>query len=212
MNVTKYTHACIVLEEGGQKIVIDPGSWTTDLPELAYVAAVIVTHNHADHFNADHLAAIANSNPGVQILGTQEVADSLAAPRVTTVSPGQTVTIGNFNLEFFGGKHAQVHASIPAIQNVGVLVNDTFYYGGDSFAVPTDRTISVLAMPVSAPWLKMAEVIDYYNTIKPRVCIPTHNALLSEIGQGLADTFLQGLADKAAASYTSLKPGQSIEI
>jgi len=212
MNITKYTHACIVLEEAGQKIVIDPGSWTTDLPDLTAVVAVIITHSHADHFNADNLAAIANSNPGVQILGTREVADSLAAPHVTTVTAGKTVTVGNFNLEFFGEKHAQIHTSIPPIQNIGVLVNDTVYYGGDSFTVPTSKAISVLAIPVSAPWLKMAEVIDYYNTIKPRICIPTHNALLSEIGQGLADTFMQGLADEAAATYTSLKPGQTIEV
>lgn len=212
MKVTKYTHACIVIEESGQKIVIDPGSWTADLPDITDVAAIVITHNHMDHFNADHLAAIANTNPGVRILGTQEVAESLAAPHVTAATAGQTVTVGNFNLEFFGGKHAQIHPTIPAIQNVGVLVNDTFYYGGDSFAVPTDRSITALAIPVSAPWLKMAEVIDYYNTIKPHICIPTHNALLSEIGQGLADTFLQGLADKAEATYTSLKPGQTVEV
>lgn len=210
--VTKYEHACIALEENGRILVIDPGVWTTDIPQLSNVDAIVITHNHPDHCNPEHLAALADSNPGVQIFGTQEVADSLAVPHVTIATSGQTVSVGAFHLEFFGEHHAQIHTSIPAIQNIGVLVNDTFYYAGDAFTIPASKAISVLAAPVSAPWLKMAEVIDYYQAIKPRVCIPTHNALLSEIGQGLADRFLQNLADGAQATYSSLKPGQSIEV
>ena len=211
MKITKYEHACVVLEEQGQKLVIDPGSWTTSLPDLSGVAAVVVTHVHADHFNPDHLAAIANTNPGVQIFGTEEVAESLAAPQVTVVQGGDTVSAGVFSLHFFGNRHATIHSSIPANQNVGVMVNDTFYYGGDSFTIPEGKAVTALAIPVSAPWLKMSEVIDYYDELRPRVCIPTHNAILSEIGMGLADTFIQRLADEHDGTYASLKPGQSLE-
>lgn len=212
MKITKYEHACIILEEANQKVVIDPGSWTTSSFDLSGIAAVVVTHVHMDHYNPEKLAAIAAANPGVQIFSTQEVANSLAAPQITPISRGDAVTVGPFTLQFFGKDHAQIHPSIPMNQNIGVLINNTFYYGGDSFVTPEGAAVTALAIPVSAPWLKMAEVIDYYNLIKPRVAIPTHNAILSETGQTLADNFLQGLADATSATYASLKPGQSLEV
>jgi hypothetical protein len=42
-------------------------------------------------------------------------------------------------MTFHGGRHSVIHSSIPVIDNVGVLVNDAFYYPGDSYAVPAAR-------------------------------------------------------------------------
>jgi L-ascorbate metabolism protein UlaG (beta-lactamase superfamily) len=34
MKLTKYTHACIVLEEQGEKLVIDPGGFTPEFGDV----------------------------------------------------------------------------------------------------------------------------------------------------------------------------------
>lgn len=211
MKITKYEHACVVIEEQGKKLVIDPGSWTEDFGGTDNIAAVVITHVHADHFNPANITAIAQANPDVQIFATGEVAQALTELPIAAVSGGRTSTVVSFKLQFFGEQHAVIHESMPHNQNVGVLVNDSFYYPGDSFTIP-GVPVQTLALPASAPWLKAGEMIDFFNEIKPQICFPTHNALLSDKGQALIDNnFGQKLCDQIGATYYSLKPGESIE-
>ncbi|WP_205623083.1 MBL fold metallo-hydrolase [Sciscionella marina] len=51
MRITKFGHACVRVEKNGQAIVIDPGVMTTEPDVLAGVEAVLVTHEHFDHFD-----------------------------------------------------------------------------------------------------------------------------------------------------------------
>ena len=54
MRITKFGHACVRLETDGHVIVLDPGAFTE--PEAVDGAtAVLITHEHADHYSADHL-------------------------------------------------------------------------------------------------------------------------------------------------------------
>ena len=61
MELTKYEHACFTLEKDGKCLVIDPGSLTTDLSISENIIAVIVTHDHADHFSEALLAKITDA-------------------------------------------------------------------------------------------------------------------------------------------------------
>ena len=49
MKITKYEHACFVVEEDGESLIVDPGGWTTDLVIPDTVVGVIITHEHQDH-------------------------------------------------------------------------------------------------------------------------------------------------------------------
>ena len=52
MRITKFGHACVRLETGEHTIVLDPGGFTE--PEAVDGAtAVLITHEHADHYSAD---------------------------------------------------------------------------------------------------------------------------------------------------------------
>ena len=54
MRITKFGHACVRLETGDHTIVLDPGGFTE--PEAVDGAtAVLITHEHADHYSPDHL-------------------------------------------------------------------------------------------------------------------------------------------------------------
>jgi len=209
MKLAKYQHACVVLEDQDQRIVIDPGGWT-QLGEITGVTAVVITHVHADHCDPNHITAIATANPAVQIFGTQQVADALPSHQVTVAQPGQSVQAGSFSLAFYGGQHATIRPSMPADQNIGVLVNNAFYYPGDSFVAP-DVPVQLLALPVSAPWLKFSEAADFVTAVHPQICFPTHNAILSDIGQGLIDRLVGGVCQEIGTTYTPLKPGESTE-
>lgn len=208
MKITKYEHACVVIEKNDHKIVIDPGVWTSDLPQLTNVDAVIITHEHADHFSHDHIQRIYRHNPSVRVFATPSIAatdnDFMLA------KPGEKIHIGEFKIEFFGGDHAPIIDGISPCKNVGVLINQTFAYAGDSFSTPPVRP-RVLATPASAPWMKIAESMLFIETVRPQMVFPTHNILLSPIGEDLADTWLEKGCGMVGAEYVSLKPGESIE-
>ena len=136
MKLTKYEHACMVIEKGDELLVIDPGGYTMPLTDLRKVVAVVITHEHADHWTAEQLTRILGNNPKARLLGPSGVAVAASDFDIEVVAHGDTVTVESFELKFFGEKHAVIHESIPVIDNVAVLVNNTFYYAGDSYTVP----------------------------------------------------------------------------
>lgn len=213
MKITKYAHATMVVEVAGKKLLIDPGTFTSDFGAIdTTIVAIVVTHVHADHFDPEHITRVAAANPDVQVFATQQVADKLPGHKVTVVTSGDQVTIGPFELQFFGELHAVVHADRPQDQNVGVLVNNTFYYPGDSFTEP-HLPVKLLALPVSGPWLKMSEVIDFFAAIKPtQICFLTHDALLSEAGLNMMNSWAAKACEDLGITFAPLKQGESIDI
>lgn len=210
MKITKYEHSCLDIEQDGKRLLIDPGVVTTSIPDYNDIAAVLVTHMHADHLDKEKLLAIHAQNPDSPIYTVQAVADELkdSLPLII-VTAEQVITAGPFQLEFTGGQHAVIHASVPITDNVGVTVNGKLYYPGDSFSVP-NIPVDILAIPISAPWLKVAEAMDFITALKPRIAFPVHDALLSDFGRSVSGNWLQRACDSINAEYIVLQPGQSL--
>lgn len=200
MKIIKYEHACFVAEQDEKFIVVDPGNWSNDLEIFNGVVAVVVTHQHADHCDQEQLAAIIEKNPRAIIIADQSVTERLSSLPTKIVTAGDKVEIAPFTLEFFGGQHATIHPDIPPIANLGVMINNAIYYSGDSFFQP-DQPVDTLALPVSAPWLKISEVMDYLASVKPRLAFPTHDAILSDNGKLLVDNMLTTVAEKNGIEY-----------
>jgi L-ascorbate metabolism protein UlaG (beta-lactamase superfamily) len=211
MKITKHGHACLEAEIDSQTLIIDPGSYTEELASLGNVVAVVITHKHDDHCDEAKIAKIKKDYPAVQIFGTSEVAARLSGLEVTTVYHGDYYEVGSFRLEFSGDMHQIIHQSIPLIQNTAVLVNGDLYYAGDSYT-PPDVKVKALACPTSAPWLKIGDVMDYIKEIKPAICFPTHNALLSQLGHDLNNSRVKLVTEENGGEFKYLEVGQSLEI
>lgn len=213
MDVTKLEHACQVLTEGDARLVIDPGNVTRPV-EAAGVVAVVITHEHPDHVTPAQLAGILAVNPGAVVIGPAGVAAALAdaAPDVVVdvVTDGDHRTVGPFDLAFHGTRHNVIHSSIPVVDNTGVLVNGALFYPGDSYTDP-GVPVEVLAAPVGAPWLKVAEMMDYVAAIAPRRAYPVHEATLSEVGYGMHTGRLRDVVEPGG-SLVVLAPGESLTI
>lgn len=195
MKITKYEHSFMVLDHDQQQLVIDPGTYTPSLPELNAVTAVIVTHEHADHLSAHNLAQILSANPGALLYAPQDVLDQLSeieSPKVIAQA-GETVTMGAFKVAFIGGRHATIYKASPC-ENVGVMVDDEFYYPGDSLDEPNTK-VKVLAVPAHAPWMKTSETMNFIDNVSPDVVFPAHNMLLSDIGEMVTYRWLKQAAD-----------------
>jgi L-ascorbate metabolism protein UlaG (beta-lactamase superfamily) len=211
MKLTKYEHACFTVENDGKILVVDPGAFTTDLPALESVVAVVVTHEHADHFDPAALGALVAHNPDAVIYAHETITRQLgdALPN-QAVSSGTVVDVAPFMLEFLGGEHATIHADIPIVANLAIMINDQVYYPGDSFTLP-DRPVDVLALPTAAPWMKMSEAFDFLMAVKPRLAFPTHDAIASDAGKALADRMTPMFAEKVGATYLRIEDSLEID-
>lgn len=209
MKLTKYRHACFTVEKDHQILVVDPGTFSTDFIAPDNVAAVVITHEHPDHFDKEYLSEIADKNPEVQIFAPESVTSQLEAFNKRVAVPGEKVAVGPFELAFYGGDHALIHESILPVKNVGVMINELIYFPGDSFTLP-GQPVDTLLLPASAPWMKISDAMNFLSVIKPRLCIPTHDAILSVEGKGIADRLLGATAQSAGSDY--LRPESSIDI
>ncbi|MBE7190659.1 MBL fold metallo-hydrolase [Jatrophihabitans endophyticus] len=212
MRITKLEHAALILEEAGRRLVIDPGGLTNPILDLTDVDAIVITHEHADHWTADQLHRLLDANPGVPIYGPAGVAKAAEGIDVVTVHPFETVEVAAWNLKFFGGNHAVIHPSIPVIDNVGVLVNDALYYPGDSFYVPVGVEIDTLAAPAGAPWMKISEGMDFVAQVHAKRTFPTHDGVLSAAGMGLVNARYGDILQANGGEYIALKPGETLDI
>lgn len=212
MRVTKFEHAALRIDETSQTLLIDPGSFTTPIDDLGDLVAVVITHEHPDHWTPEHLDRILRDAPGTPIFAPAGVARSAGGYEVTVVSPSDTVTAGAFTLRFFGGAHEVIHSSIPSIENVGVLVNDELYYPGDSYFVPEGLEIDTLAAPLGAPWLKIGEAMDFVLAASPRRAFGTHDMTLSVIGKNMHRQRLQWATEQGGGQFFVLEPGDALDL
>ncbi|MFF1837763.1 MBL fold metallo-hydrolase [Streptomyces sp. NPDC058231] len=207
LTLTKKTHSCIRLERDGRTLVIDPGGFSEQDAALG-ADVMLVTHEHADHFDEERLRAGMEANPAAEIWTLRSVADQLAAAfpgRVHTVGHGDTFSAAGFDVQVHGELHAVIHPDIPRITNIGFLVDGSLFHPGDALTVP-DHPVDTLLLPVMAPWNKISEVIDYVREVKPRRAIDIHDALLTDLARPIYDRQIGGLG---GSDHARLTPGDS---
>ncbi|NKX49965.1 MBL fold metallo-hydrolase [Arthrobacter deserti] len=224
MLLTKYTHAWVRLENGGEVLVIDPGSFSEVEEALQGAGTVLVTHEHADHVDLDRLPGILAAAPSLRVYAPAAVAGQLlermggaagtgpAAGRVHAVGVGSAFEVPGFRVRTFGGQHALIHPLIPVVANVGYLVNETVYHPGDSFIVPDGLTAPAVLVPIHAPWNKVSEVIDFVTAMRARRAFPIHDGLLNETGRGLVEKHVFNFSARYGTAYERLDPGQSVDL
>ncbi|MFD0341405.1 MBL fold metallo-hydrolase [Streptomyces sp. NPDC127117] len=207
LTLTKKTHSCIRLEKDGRTLVIDPGGFSEQDAAVG-ADAILVTHEHPDHFDEGRLRAALDADPDAEIWTLRSVADRLAAVfpgRVHTVGNGDTFTAAGFDVQVHGELHAVIHPDIPRITNIGFLVDGSLFHPGDALTVP-DHPVDTLMLPVMAPWNKISEVIDYVREVKPRRAIDIHDALLTDLARPIYDNQIGGLG---GTDHGRLTPGDS---
>src|SRR5689334_4384932 len=112
MRITKFGHSCVRLDYDGRVVVVDPGMFTE--PEAVDgVGAVVITHEHPDHYLPENLArtdAPIYTIAAVAARIRDEAPD--VAERVTEVSPGESFDPG-IPAESVGELHAVIHPDLP---------------------------------------------------------------------------------------------------
>jgi L-ascorbate metabolism protein UlaG (beta-lactamase superfamily) len=211
MRLTKLGHACVRLEKDGARLVIDPGIWSGS-GVLAEADAVLVTHEHPDHLDADAVRSAVAANPDLQLWTNASVARQLEdlGGQVQVVGHGDSFTAAGFEIHVYGRDHAQIMPEIPIIANTGYAVDGALFHPGDSFTAPEEKVGTVL-VPVSAPWLKFSEVAAYIRATDADRGYAIHDAILSEFGIGLVSNLLRAVSPPDMP-VTRLEPGTTVDL
>ncbi|MEU3511974.1 MBL fold metallo-hydrolase [Streptomyces longwoodensis] len=211
MKLTKMSHACVRLEKDGRTLVLDPGGFSEE-DAAAGADAILVTHEHPDHFHEGRLRAALDAGPAAEVWAPRSVAEQLAPAypgRVHTVGHGDTFTAAGFDVQVHGELHAVIHPDLPRVTNVGYLVDDGLvFHPGDALTVP-DHAVQTLLVPVQAPWSKISEVIDYVREVAPRRVYDVHDALLTDLARPIYDTHLGNLG---GSEHLRLAPGGAADL
>lgn len=165
-----------MLELEGVTILTDPGAFTTAQDELTGIDAVLITHEHMDHYHVPSLKKVLENNPQAIVITNKAVGALLEKEGISyvIVGNGESTTIKGILIEGFGTEHGKIYGDMPTVENTGYFVANKFYFPGDSLHEP-GKQVDVLALPVAGPWLKMSEAIDYARKLKPRVAFPVHD-------------------------------------
>jgi L-ascorbate metabolism protein UlaG (beta-lactamase superfamily) len=213
MQLTKFTHACVRLDDGERSLVIDPGVFSEVEEALDGVATVLVTHEHADHLDVDKLRAAASRDPRLRIWAPPPIAAALPelGEQVVAVGAGESFDAGGFAVRTFGGQHALIHPQIPMIPNVGYLIDGAVYHPGDSFAVP-DVPVETLLLPTNAPWSKASEVIDFAVAVRAPRVFQVHDSLVTPAYANIVEGHLGRIAGPFGVGFSHLEPKETVSI
>ncbi|MDF3280131.1 MULTISPECIES: MBL fold metallo-hydrolase [Gordonia] len=213
MLLTKHTHATITVTDHGSTLLVDPGTFTPNAAELlADADAVVITHEHFDHFDVEKILAALRDHPELQLYGPASIAEPLSevADQVHAISTDQTLDIAGFTVEAFVTDHAVIHPEIPVVDNIGFLIDGTVFHPGDAYLNP-GRPITTLLLPVSGPWISTEQAIDYVRAVKPQRSIAIHDLMLSDAGKSTTGMFL-GENSLTATPLETMELGESREL
>ena len=211
MRITKFGHACVRIEHDGTTVVLDPGGWTQ--PEAVDGAdAVLITHEHADHYLADHLRATDAPVFTIEAVAARirdEAPD--VAERLTVVGPGATFDVG-LPVRAVGELHAVIHPEFPRIANSGYVVTAgeaKVYHPGDALTGPGEA-VDVLLVPSSAPWLKASEAVEFARAVKAPRNLAIHDRIYTEAAHGVLEQHMNAFLPAEGLAYVRLADGQDL--
>jgi L-ascorbate metabolism protein UlaG (beta-lactamase superfamily) len=211
MRITKFGHACVRLEHDGVVVVVDPGVFT-DPEAVAGAGAVLITHEHADHYAPDRLAASDAPIFTIEAVAAKirEDAPDLAE-RVSVVAPGDTFDVG-LPVRAVGELHAVIHPDFERFLNSGYVVtlgDQKVYHPGDALTGP-DEPVDLLCAPVSAPWLKVSEALDFVRLVGARRNLAIHDRIYTEVALGMLDTHMNRFLEGTGQEYERIPDGTDL--
>jgi len=172
VRIHKFTHSCIYIEDDDVSILFDPGSYTAkekslDIDNLPSLDYILITHEHADHFDIHLIKKILDKFPDAKIITNHSVKKLLSNERIhSSTTQADFMWISNH-------KHEKVLG--PDVMNWGFNIKNKIFNPGDSYEFDKSQTSEILLLPIQAPWGHMVQAVEKALSVKPRYVIPVHD-------------------------------------
>lgn len=212
MQLTKFSHSCVRIDDGDRSLVIDPGVFSEVETAVDGVSAILVTHEHPDHVDVDRVRAALAADSRLRCYAPESVTSAFVdvGEQAVTVSAGDDLEAAGFTVRVFGGQHALIHPAIPMVANVGYLLGGV-YHPGDSFVVPP-VAVSTLLLPTNAPWSKVSEVIDFAVSVRAPRVHQIHDGLINDRYVGIVEGHLGRIAGPHGVQFQHLNAQESVTV
>lgn len=211
VRLTKYVHACLLLETEDRSVLLDPGqmgfeSGLFDISRLARLDAIAITHEHFDHFHLPFVQALVQKFPGVKIVSTPDVVRQLSEVSITASNEADDL------IEILPWSHESMEplSGGNTAQNIGVHIASLLTHPGDSYQA--DHSKDIFAMPLAGPWGAAIEGVRLAEKLQPKAVVPIHDWMWNE-------EWRQSMYDRCEAFFQSrginfIRPtdGQAIEL
>ena len=190
MRLTHLGHACLLVETGGQRILIDPGVFSPGIVDVTGLDVILVTHQHADHVDLQRLPTVLEANPQALLYAEPQAAAVMAEAGIGSehTVAGEELSFGRVLVMPVGEKHALINEALPRVGNLGVVIRvegePSLFHPGDAYDAEPGQ-IDILAVPLNAPWTASRDTVAFAQRIAPKVSVPIHDALLSATGRQL---------------------------
>ncbi|UUW91720.1 MBL fold metallo-hydrolase [Nocardioides sp. WV_118_6] len=212
MRLTKFGHSAVRIEHEGTTVVLDPGVWS-QRESVEGVDAVLITHEHVDHFHPDNLRATDAPIYTISAVAAQirDVAPDVAE-RVHVVRPEESWSIGSIGVRAVGELHAVIHPELPRFDNSGYLLDvgdTTVFHPGDALTGP-GVPVDVLLAPVCAPWMRVSEGVEFARGLGAARNVAIHDRVFSPEGLGIVDLQFGRFLEGAGLEYRRLADGTDL--
>lgn len=209
MKVTKYEQSCLLLELDGTRILIDPGAMpfgkNRKVEDLGKLDAIFFTHEHPDHFDKDVAEKFSSRIPVFVNESTSKQIDG-GTPKI--INDGDSVTIGNFQIQVRELAHCLMPDGSEGPQNTGYLVNAEFFHPGDGINLE-GLSVKYLALPITGPDVSPRAAFQFARQVSAEKALAIH---YDTFGAN-ADVYVL-LSQRYNQPFELLiaKPGESIEL
>lgn len=207
MTITKFVHACLLVETPERVALFDPGSMsapTINIDHITKLDDIFVTHIHGDHIDTSLIKKLVEKFPAVRITTTNEVVNKLSELGVKASNSAPE------GVQFFDSPHESVQPLFPQPEEIGVHYLDSLSHPGDSHSFT--ETKAIVALPVTAPWGAAIKAINLAIELKPKHVLPIHDWHWNEEARaGMYDLFEKVLGEQGII-FHRLETGQPVEI
>jgi L-ascorbate metabolism protein UlaG (beta-lactamase superfamily) len=207
MKITKFMHACILVEHGGHVALFDPGSFSEDALKAAtlpVIEDIFISHEHGDHISQAAVKHIRALNPNVRITSTPATVKALADDHImaSDTPPGGAA--------FFPSPHEGHPPFMNPPSQVGIHYLGVYSHPGDSHSF--NETKAVLALPVTAPWGSTMAAVDVALKVKPTFIVPVHDWFWHDQARKAMYDRLETLFKEYGMTFLKLETGVPVEI
>jgi len=171
MKITKHIHSCLLVEEAGKRILIDPGNYTfdegaLDLGKIGNLDLILITHEHLDHAYPPLIKKVLERFPDVKILANLSTQNFLMKEGINAFTDNfEGIALADAPHELLlGGRTAE---------NSLLNIFGKLTHPGDSLQF--NKSLDILALPIQAPWGSAVTSIEKAALLKPKIVIPIHD-------------------------------------